>query len=251
MDLTSPTNTTPANWSEIDQQVATAKQYPRDIKSVAETMRSMATMDLEMAESCFYCLERKKKGGGVEHIRGPSIKLAEIALSCWGNVRAEVRIASSNSSHVTAEAACWDLQTNTAIKLTHKRQVFNFSGAAELAAQAASAIALRNAIFKIIPSAITKTVFNECMAALQAEASKTPIDKRVQRMIEAFAKFDVSIAQLCEHAGIENRTQFTEEHLSNLTLLHTAIKTGETTAATAFGKHNEDNGEAFSIEDGD
>ena len=46
------------NRAEIDMQISTAKQYPRDISRVLNTIETYATMDTETAEDCFYALRR-------------------------------------------------------------------------------------------------------------------------------------------------------------------------------------------------
>lgn len=52
------------NRAEVDIQIATAKQYPRDLTRVLNTIATYATMDKETAEDCFYVLRRKDKDGG-------------------------------------------------------------------------------------------------------------------------------------------------------------------------------------------
>ena len=41
---------------EVDQQVSTAKRYPRDLAKFKRDAESMATLDQETAEACFYVL---------------------------------------------------------------------------------------------------------------------------------------------------------------------------------------------------
>src|SRR4051812_25644236 len=72
--------------ASIDCQVGTARKWPRNFPAVKTKMRSLATLDEETAASCFYKLKRQGKS-----IEGPSIRMAEIALSCFGNMRAGAR----------------------------------------------------------------------------------------------------------------------------------------------------------------
>ena len=44
------------NRAEVDIQIATAKQYPRDVNAVLNKIATYATMDRETAEDCFYSL---------------------------------------------------------------------------------------------------------------------------------------------------------------------------------------------------
>ena len=61
------------NRAEIDIQIATAKQYPRDINAVLNKIATYATMDRETAEDCFYVLRREDKQGNVNVIEGLSV----------------------------------------------------------------------------------------------------------------------------------------------------------------------------------
>jgi predicted Ser/Thr protein kinase len=54
----------------IDVQVATAKQYPRNVRRCVENAVTVATLTKEIAESCTYTVPRSKKS-----IVGPSVHL--------------------------------------------------------------------------------------------------------------------------------------------------------------------------------
>src|SRR4051812_8256475 len=47
--------------AEIDSQVTTARQYPRDMKKAMSNITTLATLDEETAAECLYALVRKKK----------------------------------------------------------------------------------------------------------------------------------------------------------------------------------------------
>lgn len=143
--------------AEIDSQIATAKQYPRDIAKVKRDMISFATLDEETAESCFYNLPR-----GGKNIQGPSVRLAEIAVSCYGNLRAGVRIidtvSNGDNPHVVIQAICHDLEKNVAVTIEKRRRITKKKSKdsideddINLAANAGSAIAFRDAVYKIVP----------------------------------------------------------------------------------------------------
>ena len=63
------------NKAEVDIQISTAKQYPRDIYKVLSTIETYATMDTETAEDCFYAL-RRGKGNDTAVIEGLSVRMA-------------------------------------------------------------------------------------------------------------------------------------------------------------------------------
>ena len=58
--------------ANIDSQVSTAKQYPRDIRRSIDNSIVIATMNLDTAQSCGYSLPR-----GGKLITGPSVHLAK------------------------------------------------------------------------------------------------------------------------------------------------------------------------------
>ena len=70
------------NRAEVDTQIATAKQYPRDIYGALNNIKTIATLDNSTAEDCFYALRRQ---GTL--IEGVSVRLAEIIAGAWGNMR--------------------------------------------------------------------------------------------------------------------------------------------------------------------
>ena len=72
------------NRSEVDMQIATAKQYPRDLPTVLNKIETYATMDTETAEDCFYALRRQGADGEAQAIEGLSVRMAEIIASAWG-----------------------------------------------------------------------------------------------------------------------------------------------------------------------
>jgi len=97
--------------AEIDVAISTARRYPRQLSTVKKNMLSFATLDQETAESCFYTLPR-----GGKNIQGPSIRLAEIAVSCYQNLRAGSRIlqtvTTGDNPHVVVQAVAMDLENN-------------------------------------------------------------------------------------------------------------------------------------------
>lgn len=223
--------------AQIDVQIATAKKYPRSIKQVKLEMLSMATMDVETAESCFYNLPR-----GGKSIPGPSIRLAEIALSCFGNVRVATRIIGSNLSddpHVVIQAVCHDLEKNSAISIEKRRRITKKKSKDKideddinLATNACSAIALRDAIFKIVPGVLIKQAYDAAKQVAIGDAS-TLVDRR-NRAVESFAKMGITPDRICTALGIKGVDEINLEHLETLTGLRTAIKEGQTTIDQAF-----------------
>ena len=138
--------------SNIDMQVATAKRYPRNVALAISNAEAMATMDLDTAKSCGYALQRQGKT-----ITGPTVHLAKIIASNWGNLRSEARVVGITGKQVISRGICWDLETNNAAAFETRRRITDKNGKTysddmvTVTGNAASAIAYRNAVFSVIP----------------------------------------------------------------------------------------------------
>ncbi len=142
------------NRSEIDMQVATAHKFPRSIKRFRQEALQMVTLNESVAESCIYALPRSGKT-----IEGPSARFAEVVASAWGNCRAGARVVSDAGDFITAQGVFHDLERNVAITYEVQRRItdknnrrFN-ADMIGVTGNAASSIALRNAILKGVPKA--------------------------------------------------------------------------------------------------
>lgn len=222
------------NASEINAQVTTAKKYPRSIKRFQNSVREMACLNEDVASECMYSLRR-----GGKTIEGPSARFAEIVASAWGNCRVGARIVAEDERFVTAQGAFMDLQNNVAITYETKRRITDKNGNTYsddmigVTANAACSIALRNAVFKGIPKALWKPVYDEARQTAVGDA--TTLATRRDKMMGYFVKLGASPEQvfaLLEVKGIED---ITLEHLAILKGVATAIKEGDSTVDQAFG----------------
>jgi hypothetical protein len=219
---------------EVDVQVATAKRYPRNLKLVLQTAESMATIDEETAASCFYVLPRKRKdeNGKMVPIEGPSVRLAEIIASSWGNMRCQARIIEEGDTLVTAQGVAWDLERNVAIATEVVRRITDREGrrySEDMVAQtsnAAASIAFRNAVYRTIPRAYVNRIYNAAKRVAVGDA-KTLVQRRVAAM-EWWAKTGITqdrVLLALERKGIE------EVDLGDLEKMlgwRTAVKEGRT-----------------------
>lgn len=211
----------------IDAQVATAKQYPRSITRALEEARTLATMDEDTAAACFYVLPRSGK-----KIEGPSVRLAEIMVYSWGNLRADADIVDDDGKYVTAMGTCFDLEKNVAVRVRVRRRVTDSKGRRYnddmigVASNAAISIALRNAVFKVIPGAYTRRVYQDARRASLGEGGT--ITQKRQLALEWLAKAGLSEAQVCEILDVEGVDDVLEEELITLKGLMTAIRDGDT-----------------------
>lgn len=164
--------------AEIDSQIATAHAFPRSLAKSLTRMISMATLTVEIAESCEYALPR-----GDKVLNGPSIRLAEIVFSQYGNIRGGARTIYNDGKKVVGQGIVHDLETNALMTMETSRSIQQHEWIPDpqnpgkrkksgrmvtmtedmqvVTGNASAAIAFRNAVFKVIPGAIVQTVYQK------------------------------------------------------------------------------------------
>lgn len=226
------------NRAEVDMQISTAKQYPRDLNAVLNKIATYATMDKETAEDCFYVLRRKDANGQDTVIEGLSVRMAEIIAGAWGNLRVQTRIIGNDGRMITAQAVCHDLETNFAVSKEVKRSILTKKGYTYsqdmqvVTGNAAASIAFRNAVLTVIPKAVTKRIINEVKQV--ALGQSIDLETSRQNIIQYFAKLGVSQQQLFDYLGIKKLEEIDKQSVFELRATANAIKEGTTTVQETF-----------------
>lgn len=228
--------------AEIDMKVATAKQYPRVLSRVKQDMLSFATLDEETASACFYTLPR-----GGKTIQGPSVRLAEIAISSFGNISAGTRVlsveASGENPHVTIQSVCHDMQNNVTVSIEKRRAINakkNKDGTKkpisdddiQLAVNACSAVAFRDAAFKVIPQALIKPVFDAAKRVAVGDVKSLSVNR--QKVIDRLKQMGALEDRILAVVEARKVDDVTVEKLEILIGLGTSIRDGQTTIEKAF-----------------
>jgi len=228
------------NRSEVDIQIATAKQYPRDLQATLNKIETYATMDKETAEDCFYVLRRKGAGGQESVIEGLSVRMAEIIAGAWGNLRVATRIIGNDGKMITAQAVCHDLETNLAVSKEVKRRITDKYGKTYsedmqvVTGNAAASIAFRNAVLAVIPKAVTKKVINQVKQV--ALGQSIDLEQSRQNLLQYFNKIGVTKEQLFFYLGVKTLDQVDKQMVFELRATANAIKEGTTTVEESFIK---------------
>jgi hypothetical protein len=221
--------------AEIDQQIATARVYPRNPKRVVNNILSLATMDEATAEECIYAMPR-----GGKPIKGPSVRLAEIIASQWGNCRVGARVVHVDrvEKYVEAEGVFHDLETNAATTARVRRRISDSKGRLYsedmivVTGNAACAIAKRNAILGGIPKTVWRKAYDAVEAVLAGDV-KTLSERRDAAM-KAFAAFGVTPEQVCVAVNVGSVEEISVDHLATLRGMIAALKSGEATVEEVF-----------------
>jgi hypothetical protein len=219
--------------AEVDVQITTAKKYPRSITKFKQKAKEMACINEEVAASCFYTLPR-----GGKPITGPSIRLAEICATAWGNLRWGSRVIGDDGKIITAQGVCHDLECNVAGTIEIQRRVTNKEGnrfsddMVVVTGNAAGSIARRNAILGVIPRAFVHEIEQEARKVAIGDA-KTLVARRAE-MIAYFGKMGITEERILKAIGVESIEQIGLEELGVLKGTATAIKEKTTTVDEVF-----------------
>lgn len=226
------------NRTEVDMQIATAKQYPRDLAQVLNKIATYAKMDKETAEDCFYILRRKDKDGNDSLIEGLSVRMAEIIASAWGNLRIQTRIIGNDGRMITAQAMCHDLESNVAVCKEVSRSIvtkkgYTFSQDMQIVTgNAASSIAFRNAVLAVIPKAITKKIINDVKAVAMGQT--IDLEQSRKNVIAYYNRAGVKTEQLLSYLGVKSIEGIDQQMIFELRALRNAIEEGTTTVKETF-----------------
>lgn len=235
--------------AELDTQISTAKAYPRkNPQLIVDHAIALATMDEATAQSCFYCLPRKDKDGTKKEIRGASIRLAEIVANSWGNLHAATRIIENDGRHITAEGVAWDLESNVKIAMQNKVSIRfgekegkgGYTANADMQtmlSNAASAKALRNAIFKVVPKALVDRVLERAMN--YSIGDQKTINSKVQDVFDKLTKMGIDKQKILDYYGCKSIADITSEDFKSLIGVGTAIKEGYIKIDDVFGVDEE------------
>jgi len=217
--------------ANIDGQIATAKAYPRDLKKSLENSIIMSTMDKETAQSCCYALPR-----GGKYITGPSVHLAKILASNWGNIRTEAKVISITNDRVISRGVAWDLENNVASAFEVSRSIIDSKGnrykedMITVTGNAANSIAYRNAVLAVIPKAVSESVYKEAQKFITGDLSDdTRLIKRRNDAINYFSDFGITEEEVVKLCGKQTVNQIKADELSLLLGMAQALKDGDTT----------------------
>lgn len=218
--------------ANVDSQVATAKQYPRDLKRSINNSIAMATMDYNTAQSCGYALPR-----GGKPITGPSVHLAKLIVSNYGNLRAEAKVVQITDKQVISRGTCWDLENNVATAFEVRRSIVGKGGKRfsddmiTVTGNAANAIAYRNAVFSVIPKAITDKVYQAAQHFITGDLSdEEKLVARRKKCIDFFKdEYGITEEEVVMLCGKQTVNQIKADQIALLLGITQSLKDGDTT----------------------
>ena len=217
--------------ANVDAQVATAKQYPRDIQKCVNNSIAIATMDYETAQSMGYALPR-----GGKPITGPSVHLAKLVVSNWGNMRTEAKVVQVTDKEVVSRGIAWDLESNTASSFEVRRNIIGKSGQRfnddmiTVTGNAANAIAYRNAVFSVVPKGIVEKVYRAAQGYITGDLSdETKLIKKRKAIVDGFnINYGITEEEVAKLAGKAKIEAVKAEQIATLIGIAQSLKDGDT-----------------------
>lgn len=219
--------------SEVEAQLDAAHKYPRSMTRFVQEALTMATLSQEVAESCIYSLPRDGK-----MITGPSVRLAEICASAYGNLHVGGRVVEEEGKEIVAQGGAWDLQKNLRVTVEARRRITKKNGTRfsddmiVTTGNAAISIALRNATFRVVPRAYVDEIYAKVKLVAVGDA-KTLSTRRAE-ILGRLNKMGVPNDRILARLGKQGVDDVGLEELETLIGLGTAIKNNELPIDEAF-----------------
>ena len=218
--------------ANVDVQVSTAKQFPRNVTRAIQNSIVMATIDPDTAQMMRYALPR-----GGKPITGPSVHLAKLIVSNWGNVRAEAKVVQITDSQVVSRGTCWDLENNVATAIEVRRNIKSKNGQRfsddmiTVVGNAANSIAFRNAVFSVIPKAVTDKVYKaaqECITGDLSDEAKL-LQKRTNCLKFFNDEYGITEEEVIKLCGKQTVNQIKADEIALMLGIYQSLKDGDTT----------------------
>ena len=241
MDTNSENNvlmqTDASDKSNIDYQLTVARQFPRDIQRCIDNSIRIATMSMDTAQSCGYALIKDGKP-----IVGPSVHLARIVVSCWGNVRTDAKVAQITDKQIISRGTCWDLETNVSSSFDISRSIIGKTGkrftndVITATGNATNSIAYRNAVFAVVPRPVVDIVYQAALNMITGYLSdEGKLQKKRSEVISSFKKsYKITEQEVITLCGKQTAEQINIGELALLLGIFQSLKDGDTTVNDLF-----------------
>lgn len=221
------------NRSELESQLDAAHRYPRSTRAFLKTAMTQATLTPAVAESCMYALPR-----GGKPIMGPSVRLAEIIASAYGNLHVGARPMEVGDKAVVSQGIAWDLERNFRVTIEVKRRITDNRGKrynddmVNVTHAAATSIAFRNAVFRVVPRAFVDQIYEQVKRVAVGDAKS--LDSRRKELFERLAKLGVTEDRALAAVNKPSVDDVGLAELEMLIVFGTAVKQGDLSVDEAF-----------------
>lgn len=180
--------------AEAQGKLVIAKRFPRDEMAAYERLMT-ACSRIGLAEKALYSYPRAK-----QTVSGASIRLAEEAARCWGNIDFGIKELSQKDGESEMMAYCWDMETNVISSqqfvvrhvkdtkdgtktLTEQRDIYENN--TNMASRR-----LRSRILAVLPPDYVEAAIEQCIKTL-AGNSKKPLEDSIKDLVVLFGNLGV------------------------------------------------------------
>lgn len=217
--------------ANVDIQVSTAKNFPRNLARCKNNSIALVTMDEETARSCSYALPR-----GNKPITGPSVHLARILAQQYGNIRAESKVVEINDKQIVSRGIAWDLENNYAVCFEVRRSIIGRNGRYNddmiaVTGNAANAISYRNAVLAVIPKGITDAAYKAAQELITGDLSdQTKLVSRRKKAIDYFlSQYGITEQEVLKLIAKNTVEQIGPDQIAVMLGIQQSLKDGDTT----------------------
>lgn len=237
LEVVPPSALEALNRAEVDIAISTAKRWKRDIATSIKTCKELALRNQSIARTCNYAVPR-----GGKTLVGPSVHFARIVAYSWGNASALSRVVGCDRANAHLQGVFHDLQTNLRIgfemdwpvQAPKNETPERWNDQMNLAKRAGAAVALRTAIFNVIPLVLFQDIADQ--AKLIAIGAGKTFEQSRAAAIGAFKEMGVTQAQIYGYLDRGGLESITTDDLIMLHALLISIKDRTMTVDELFGK---------------
>lgn len=221
--------------AELNQDVITARAFPRSVATVMRNITQLVMLDEQTAKECVYAVPRDGKT-----IRGPSIRLAEIIASQWGNCHCASRVVHVDKieKYVESEGIFHDLETGLKRTARTRKNISKRDGGLYsqdmimTAGNAAASIGMREAILKGVPKAVWRQAFEHAENVIRGDVT-TLVERREDAM-KALAGIGVTPERVFAAVGVAGLEEIGLDELTDLYAMYQGVKSKETDVDEVF-----------------
>jgi hypothetical protein len=232
---------------ENESMLAVAIQRPRDEEKVLKAALKELQLVPEEARRAYYAIpyrERQMDGSyKMVNVEGPSIKAAMALARRWGNCSVTARTLNEDATGADIAGIFVDFETNFRVerpmrvsKVQKKRNGGTYTLDPQkwlIAIQASASKAARNAALNGLPAYLVASYMRQAKTIAAGDPESKADPKKVDKVIEAFKRYDVALELLEKHLGAK-RDEWMGDDLATLIGIGNALKDGQMTVADAF-----------------
>lgn len=222
--------------AEAQGRLVIAKRFPRDRVAAFNNLMIACSRSI-LAEKALYSYPRDN-----QMVSGASIRLAEEAARCWGNVDFGIKELSQKDGESEMMAYCWDIETNVissqqfvvkhikdtkngSKNLTKQRDIYENN--ANMANRR-----LRSRILAILPPDLIESAIKKCKQTLAGD-SKKPLEDSIKELATCFGSLGINKVLLDKRLG-KSMDIMTFDEVSDYIGIYNSIIHGESRISDWF-----------------